>query len=193
MRRAKLLALAAAILAAAWVGLAGQDEWIAGSAPVDDAYQWELTAAQPIWERDWVSAGVAWVFDDADRSQSRTETTTRQEVTRETVTNPETGEETTTERIVEIPETTTTVIPGDVWDGVGAYAVTPIWRFAALKVNAGVVTPASDLSMYWPVAGLSYTFSGLETESYVFSSFEVGGVMILDESMMYALTVGLTW
>lgn len=192
-RSTKLAILAAAIIAAAWVGIAGQDEWIAGSAPVEDAYQWELVAAQSPVGRDWASAGVAWVFDDADRSKSHTTTSTRTERTTETTTDPETGETTTTEHVAEIPKTTTVIEPGDEWDGSALYATTPIWRFAALKVNAGVVMPTADLSTYWPAAGASYTFSGLETENFVWSSFEVGLVAILDESLMYAITCGLTW
>lgn len=189
----RAMMLAVMVAGAALAAGAGQDEWIAGAAPVDPAYEWQFVAASPITDRDWVSVGAAWIFDDADRSTRHVETTTRQEVTRETVTNPETGEQTTTEHVVDIPETTETIIPGDEWDGPGVYAVTPIWTFAAGSINAGVVMPASDVSTYWPSAGGSWTFKGLETANYVFSSVQIGGLLIFDEVTMYALTVGLVW
>lgn len=163
------------------------------SASAAGEYDWQLVAGKQLDGRDWISVGACWVFDDADRSTVKRETVTHRAVTTETVTDQETGEQSTVESVVETPEVVTIREPGDEYDGAGVYVSTPIWTFGGAAVTAGAVAPAADISQIWGAVGLAYTFPGWETENYIWSSVQVGALLILEDAPMWAVTLGLAW
>ncbi len=204
-RLTKLAVLAVAVLAAAWVGMAGAQEIPAYdpdtrlTATLDDGdpYECELMIAQPISGRDWLSSGAVWIIDNADRSKKHTETQETRTENTVTVVNPETGEETVETTVTVTPTTIEVVEPGDEWDGVGAYATTPIWgwtgQYVSLQIPVGLVMPAEDVQTCWLAAGLSATFNGAETENWTFAKWQVGGIVILDEDTMLGITAGMVF
>jgi len=189
----KRIAMAVAVMAALVAGAGAQmyEPYSYGAGPVEDDYKWSFELAQPIAERDFISTGLCWIFDSTDRD---TRTTSTEILTSSvTATDPETGIAYTT--VTETPHTTTNTVEGADYSGLGLYVITPIFRFSGIKVSAGVVVPVEDLSETWPALQLGYTFRGLELGEYVISSFEVGGVLLLnsDDEAMGALSIGLVY
>lgn len=192
-----LLVAATAKVRAQELPVYDQDARLTATLDDGDPYEAELMIAQPISGRDWLSTGACWILDDADRSKRHTETQETRTENTVTVVNPETGEETVETTVTVTPVTTEVVEPGDEWDGVGAYATTPIWGFSgeyvSLQIPVGLVMPAEDVQTCWLAAGLSATFMGAETENWTFAKWQVGGLVILDEDLMLALTAGMVF
>lgn len=197
----KAMMLAVAILAAAVAAGAGQDERLSASVQEEyagleaSAYEVEFVGAQPIWERDFLLLGVGWIFDGADRSKERTETTTTREVVTETVVDPETGAESTTERVVETPTTTTIREPGESYDGLGVFASYPLFAVDGdvfdLALGGGAVVPSEDLQTCWPTVNAGVTFGGGDAGEWSFFKMNLGAALVLDEDMMWGLTLAL--